>query len=316
MNIECRGEEYHCRPFDLMRCKIVTIGLSPAWDRTIEVQNINWGQHKVISTVKIIPAGKALNINRALAQMGQKSVAAGLWGQDDWNEMKQATADLKNFVQARFTKAKGATRENITIIDIVKKHEIHLRGKSNLADEKSLSDLNGNLQKIITKNSICIFAGALPSGRLLKKAVRLIETAKKKGAKVVIDTLGTALKKATAAGGLFVIKPNIEELGELIGRKMPNERNAIIAAAKKLLNKTKFVLVSRAQKGAILIGRDTVLSARYTGRKHDVYNTVGCGDFLLAGFIGELGKTGNLKKALEKGLKAATAKAFGRLSIH
>jgi fructose-1-phosphate kinase PfkB-like protein len=63
-----------------MKHTIITIGLSPAWDRTIEVAGIEWGEHKIVSSQKIIPAGKALNINRSLAQMGIKSIAAGLWG--------------------------------------------------------------------------------------------------------------------------------------------------------------------------------------------------------------------------------------------
>ncbi|MCX5634020.1 MAG: PfkB family carbohydrate kinase [Phycisphaerae bacterium] len=297
-----------------MKYKIITIGSSPCWDRTIEIKGINWGQHKIISAAKIVPAGKALNINRALAQMGQKSIAAGLWGSDDWNEMKKATADLKRFVQIRFTKAKGKTRENITIIDTAKKRQIHLRSKSKLAGGKSLSDLDKDLQKIITKDSVCIFTGAMPRGKLLNKTILLIEAVKKKGAKIVIDTSGSALRKIAAKGRLFIIKPNVEELGELVGKKIPNQKNAIIIAAKKLLKKTEFVLVSRAGKGAVLIGRDAVLPARYAGRKYDVYNTVGCGDFLLAGFICEFCRTGNAAKAIEKGLRAATAKAFGRKS--
>ena len=295
-----------------MEQKIITIGLSPCWDRTIEIKDINWGQHKIISAQKIVPAGKALNINKALAQMGRKSIIAGLWGGDDWYEMKKATADLKNFVQIRLTKAKGKTRENITVIDTANKRQIHLRSKSNLVNEKSLSDLNRNLKEIITKDSICIFTGAMPEKKLLDRTISLIETAKKKRAKIVVDISGAALKKIVAKGGLFVIKPNVGELGEIVGRRIPNQKSAIIVAAKKLLEKTMFVLVSRAEKGAILIGRDVLLSARYAGRKYDVYNTVGCGDFLLAGFINEFCKTGNLKAALEKGLEAATQKAFSR----
>jgi len=295
-----------------MKQKIITIGLSPCWDRTIEVKDINWGQHKIISTQEIVPAGKALNINKALSQMGRKSIIAGLWGRDDWYEMKKATADLKNFIKIRLTKAKGGTRENITVIDTANKRQIHLRSRSNLANEKSLSGLNRNLKEIITKDSICIFTGVMPEKELLDGAIRLIETAKKKNAKIVVDTSGAALKKIVAKGGLFVIKPNVEELGEIVGRRIPNQKSTIIAAAKKLLKKTMFVLVSRAEKGAILIGRNVLLSARYNGRKHSVYNTVGCGDFLLAGFINEFCKTGNLKTALEKGLKVATQKAFSR----
>lgn len=295
-----------------MEQKIITIGLSPCWDKTVEIKDINWGQHKIISAQRIVPAGKALNINKALAQMGRKSIIAGLWGCDDWYEMKKATAYLRNFVQIRLTKAKGKTRENITVIDTANKRQIHLRSKSNLVNEKSLSDLNRNLKEIITKDSICIFTGAMPEKKLLDRTISLIETAKKKKAKIVVDTSGAALKKIVAKGGLFVIKPNVTELGEIVGRRIPNQKSAITVAAKKLLEKTMFVLVSRAEKGAILIGRDVLLSARYAGRKYDVYNTVGCGDFLLAGFINEFCKTGNLKAALEKGLEVATQKAFSR----
>jgi 1-phosphofructokinase len=294
-----------------MKQKIITIGISPAWDRTIEIAGVDWGEHKIISTQKITPAGKALNISRALSQMGEKSIAAGLWGGDDWGEMEKATADLKKSVQFKFTKAAGRTRTNLTVVDTAKKRQMHLRSKSTIADEKSLSALNRNLQKIVTKNSVCIFAGTMPGGKLLNKTISLIETAKKKRALVIIDSSGEPFRKVLAKGGLFLIKPNIEELGELVGRKIPNKKNDVIGAAKKLLGKTEFVLVSMAEKGAILVGREIIISARYEGKKFDVYNTVGCGDYLLAGFTAEICKTGNLNAALQKAVAMATAKASG-----
>ena len=36
------------------------------------------------------PAGKALNVSYALAWMGGESVAAGLWGREDYDEMRRA----------------------------------------------------------------------------------------------------------------------------------------------------------------------------------------------------------------------------------
>jgi 1-phosphofructokinase family hexose kinase len=290
-----------------MEDKIVTIGLSPCWDRTIEIDGINWGQHKIISSQKISPAGKAFNINKVLAWLGVETTAAGPWGSEDYKQMRQAVAALRNLIKIKFTKVPGLTRQNITIVDTVNKRQIHLRSKSTLANTNSLKLLKKDLQKIITKNSFCIFAGAMPDN-----AISLIESAKKTGAAVVIDTSGLALKKIVAKGGLYLIKPNIEELGEIIGRKISNETSAIISASKKLLKKSEFILVSRAEKGAILVGKEFVLSARYIGKKYDVYNTVGCGDFLLAGFLSHFCPLiHNVKRSLEYGIKAATAKAFG-----
>jgi fructose-1-phosphate kinase PfkB-like protein len=320
--------------------EIITIGLSPCWDRTIEIADINWNQHKTTSSQKRAPAGKALNINKALAWMEIESTAAGLWGSEDFSQMKQAlTCHSRSLchsresgnprINIRLTKVPGSTRENITIIDTANKRQMHLRSKSTLANGKTTKLLERDLQKIIIKHSICIFSGAMPD-----EAIELVEFAKKKAVSVIVDTSGPVLKRIVAKGGLFLIKPNIEELGELVGKKIKNEERAIISAAKKLLTKVKFILVSRGEKGAMLIfshssgefipehckgvpqkilkAETIVLSAKYIGKKYDVYNTVGCGDYLLAGFISRFCPCiDNCIRALKDGVQAATAKAFG-----
>lgn len=287
--------------------KLITIGLSPAWDRTIEIGGIDWNQHKIISSQKTVPAGKAFNINKALAWLGEKTTAAGLWGSDDYNQMQRDTAPLRKFINFKFTKAPGSTRENITIVDTKNKRQMHFRSKSTLANNKSLKLLQKDLRKIIIKRSFSIFSGSMP-----KNAVSLVEYAKKKGSAIVIDTSGPALRKIVAKGGICILKVNLEELAELAGRKIKDENNAIISAAKKFLSKSRFVLVSRAEKGAILVGKEFILSARYIGKKYPVYNTVGCGDFLLAGFLCRFCPLMRCSKnALEMGIKVAAAKAFG-----
>jgi fructose-1-phosphate kinase PfkB-like protein len=52
----------------------------------------------------------------------------------------------------------------------------------------------------------------------------------------------------------------------------------------------------------------------WTGRsvtQGQVLSTVGCGDYLLAGFLAGLCETGDPSAALAKGLKVATARAWG-----
>ncbi len=314
--------------------KIITLGLSPAWDKTIEITGINWNEHKVVSSQNITPAGKALNINKALAWLGEQSTAAGLWGNDDFQQTKEmcrvgfSPRGKNKKINLCLTKVPGRTRENITIVDTKNKRQIHLRSKSTLANAKSIKILKRDLQKMITKNNFVVFAGAMPND-----AIELVELAKQKQANVVVDTSGDALKKVVSKGGLFLIKPNVEELSELVGRKVKNEEKDIIAACKKLLTKVKMILVSRGEKGATLIVSPQIysggsssknicaISAKYTGKKHDVYNTVACGDYLLAGFISVIARSEATRQsqpaeqlcasALESAIKSATAKAFG-----
>lgn len=289
---------------------IVTIGLCPCWDITCYVEGADWGEHIVISSQTFAPAGKALNVSRALAWLGAESTAAGLWGKDDYQQLLKGIGPLSEFVRAEFTVVDGRTRSNVTIVDTVGGREMHLRAKSKLATREALSLLKQDLRGIVQEGSICVFAGAMPEDELLDDCLDIIKQCCAKGARVVVDSSGAALKQAVDAGGLWIIKPNLAELCELLGQSVSDEPKAIALAAGELLEKADIVLISRGDKGAVAVSRETVLEGT---AKNNVgaLGTVGCGDYLLAGFLGGLKATDDISSALEKGLKAAAAKAFG-----
>jgi fructose-1-phosphate kinase PfkB-like protein len=195
--------------------KIITVGIAPAWDVTCIGNNLDWGKHSVISEITSRPAGKALNISTALAWMGTKSIAAGLWGKQDCRKMFEQMQPLKKYVQIKMTPADAPTRQNITIVDAAQKKEMHLRIKSELASSKSLAKLKTDLKKLVSKNSLCVFAGSIPE-KNLESVAGVIKFCNRRGAKIVIDTSGMALKKIVNTGCVWLIKPNVEELRELV----------------------------------------------------------------------------------------------------
>lgn len=290
------------------KVEIITVGFSPAWDITCTGKNLVWGRHPVLDSIDIKPAGKALNVSKALAWLGEPSIACGLWGENDFETMKNFFENQK-LIQIKLTKAIGSTRQNITIIDSAQKKDMHLRSKSLLANKDSIAKLVKDLSKMIRKNSLCIFSGALPDGKELVKAFEIIKLCKKINAKIAIDSSGESFKKIVNFGGLFLLKPNVEELCELLGRKIPDNSAGIADAAKKLLPKAPYILVSCGSRGAVLVTKDKILHA-HAKLKKDAVNTVGCGDFLMAGFLKEILQNTSLEKALETALKTATAKAW------
>ena len=290
--------------------KIITVGLAPAWDITCKGKDLNWGGHDVIDSQDKMPAGKALNISRALAQMGIKSIAAGLWGKNDIAEMKKSLGSLSKTISVKLTPAEADTRRNITVIDTAKNREMHLRCKSKLATAQSLKQLQNDLGKIVTKNSICVFAGAMPAGKLLALVKQIIGSAQKKGAKIAVDTSGAALKGIVKNGGLWLIKPNVEELSELLGSRVADRKSELVSAGRKLLGKVEIVLISRGSKGAVVVTKDGYWSAKST-QKGKVLSTVGCGDYMLAGFIKAFTEGCDIADALQTAVKTGTAKACG-----
>ena len=131
------------------------------------------------------------------------------------------------------------------------------------------------------------------------------------GAKVAVDTGGNALTQIVRLGGIWLIKPNVEELRELLGEHVADEASAIAEASRGLCDKVQMVLVSRAGKGATLITKDVALQGEVEGQLKQITRTVGCGDYLLGGFLKGFKDKSDAGSALGTAIKVATAKAWG-----
>ena len=315
--------------------KIVTVGLCPSWDTICRFEGIDWGEHKTVSSSSSRPAGKALNISQALAWMGQENIAAGLWGRDDFEQMLKAMSafgGLRGLVKVKMTAVDGGTRRNITVVDTANDREMHLRNRSELASRKALRKLEADLRTIVSKGSVCVFAGAMPedsarrlvsakrfaeagssagAGEFVGDVVRIIKSCRERGAKIVVDTYGDALKRILETGAVWMIKPNVEELRELLGGQVTDSPAGLVGAGRKLLDRVEIVLISRGKKGAVVVTNKGAWQGRCVGRSR-VLSTVGCGDFLLAGFLKGLKDKSDADSALGTAIKVATARAWGR----
>ena len=304
--------------------KIVTVGLCPSWDMVCQFEGIDWGQHKLASSASSRPAGKALNISQALAWMGQRNIAAGLWGRDDFEQMLKAMRSFGGLIKVKMTAADGGTRRNITVVDTANDREMHLRNRSELTSKKALRKLEIDLKQVVHKGSVCVFAGVMPEDEFVGDVVRIIKSCGERGAKIVLDTYGEALKRILETGAAWLIKPNVEELRELLDEQVTDSPAGLVRAGRKLLDKVEVVLISRGQKGGVVVTKKGAWQGRCIGRGR-VLSTVGCGDFLLAGFLKGLSPVrskslasngvkdkSDAGSALGTAIKVATAKAWGR----
>ena len=290
--------------------KIITIGLCPSWDTVCRFEGIDWGEHKTVSSSSERPAGKALNISQALAWMGQQNIAAGLWGRDDFEQMLRAMRSLGGLVKVKMTAVDGGTRRNVTVVDTVNDREMHLRNRSELASRKALRKLEADLRAIVHKGSVCVFAGVMPEDEFVGDVVRIIKSCRQRGAKIVVDTYGDALKRILETGAVWMIKPNVDELRELLGEQVTDSPAGLVKAGRKLLDKVEIILISRGQKGGVVVTKKGAWQGRCIGRSR-VLSTVGCGDFLLAGFLKGLKDKSDAGSALGTAIKVATARAWG-----
>ena len=289
---------------------IITIGLSPAWDITCCGRNLDWDLHQDIDEQSIRPAGKALNVSKALVWMGQQNIAAGLWGRDDYQQMARAVQKMWPSIKLKMTAVGGGTRQNVTVVDTATGRDMHLRNKSRLVSAKTIAKLRADLDAIVRRGSVCVFAGTMPEGELLVDVTRLVEFCRSRGARIVLDTSGDALRQIVDTGAVWLIKPNVEELRELLDESIKDGPVSLARAGRKLLDKVEIVLISRGAKGSMVVTKDGAWQARCLSRDN-LMSTVGCGDCLLAGFLKALKDKSDIASALKIATKVATAKAWG-----
>jgi 6-phosphofructokinase 2 len=134
---------------------------------------------------------------------------------------------------------------------------------------------------------------------------QLAVIAKKKKAKLVVDTSGEALKHA-ANEGVYLLKPNLGELSSLVGKKHLRGKD-ITEAATKLIKKgnCEVLVISMADKGALLVTKDLALTVKPPRVK--IKSTVGAGDSMVAGIVLAISKGKDLETALKYGVASGTA---------
>lgn len=95
----------------------------------------------------------------------------------------------------------------------------------------------------------------------------------------VVDPKGSDWEKYR---GATFVTPNVKELGECMGRRVPNEDGPIVEAARHVLETfgIQYIVVTRSEKGITLVGKDGVWHSAAT--QQDVYDVSGAGDTVVA----------------------------------
>jgi 1-phosphofructokinase len=192
-----------------------------------------------------------------------------------------ATLLEDDVIPTRGVPVAAATRSNITLVEVdgtVTK--INAPGE-HLA-HNDLAALLAAVSEELVGAHWMVGCGSLPEGAPIDLYARLVGAGRAAGAMVAIDTSGAALAVAVEAGP-DLLKPNLAELRELVGRPL-GTLDAVVRAGQELCAQgVGEVLVSLGADGAVLVDADSahVADAPSVVARSDV----GAGDTMLAGFL-------------------------------
>jgi len=282
---------------------IYTVTLNPALDRTLRVKELLKDDTTRVLSEEFYAGGKGIDVSRVIRTLGGQSVAMGLVGGYDGMHLEGLL--INSGVTTDFTKISGETRTNIIINEeeTDRQYMISARGP-----EISAVEIGQFYQKVVQTQAMdyLILSGSLPKGVTHNLYGQLILAGKERGAFVVLDADGTALKESISFRP-DCIKPNQHELSRLADREVATEEEILDACTHVHSQGVPYVLVSRGAKGMVLSSEE--LRVKAVGPAVKVDSTVGAGDSTVAGFVLGLSRGWELRECVRLACAAGTATA-------
>jgi len=284
--------------------RIATLSLNPAIDQTVRVSNFTAGRVNRVEWEQSDAGGKGVNVASFLADAGHGVAAAGFLGSANVEPFVALFA--RKGIDDRCLRLPGRTRVNVKIVDPVRDEVTDLNFPGLSPQPADLDRLAVSLDELCGDTDWFVLSGSLPAGVPIDIYGTLVHRLKARGKRVVLDASGPPLAAAVGERP-DIIKPNIHELSEMVGRPLEGAAAVLDAARALAAGGVGLVAVSMGADGALFVEADSALLA--IPPAVEVKSTVGAGDAMVAGLV-----AGSLRGLdLPARARLATAFALGAL---
>lgn len=282
---------------------IATLTMNPALDRTI-LFNTSFipGKMYRIGAAHENASGKGINVSKVLKNLGIDVRTFCFTGGTNGIKLKNMLD--REGIDGIYVETGASTRMNIKIIDKDSVcTEINESGGPVTLPE--VDELLRIIDKTTDNTQYFVISGSIPQG--VDKAVYnfLIKKLKERGITAILDCDGEALRMGVESKP-DIIKPNIEELSQLLGTKISTAEQAVEKSEELHMCKSIDVLCTMGGNGAVYAGKEGLFTV--DSPQIEIRGFSGAGDTFLAAFLYEKHQSGDMERALTFASSAAAAK--------
>lgn len=286
-----------------MQVSIATVTANPAIDVSASVDQVLPFHKLRCGPETRHPGGGGINIARVLhrwnADVTAIFPAGGITG-----KLLKLLVDREGIRRCAIDVA-GDTREDITIFETGNGNQFRFVFPGAALSERELQACCDALASVTPKPAIVVTSGSLPPGAPADFFARVLRSAKRLDARPVIDSSGAALSRGLAEG-VYLAKPNLRELSELVGRPLAQEAEWLDAGRGLVMaGKAEILTLTLGEKGALAVTREGAWRAHAPAVQ--VVSTVGAGDSFLGAMILQLSHGVDIAEALRYAVAAGTA---------
>jgi 6-phosphofructokinase 2 len=282
---------------------IVTFTPNPAIDVSTSVEQVVPTRKLRCSAQMRDPGGGGINVARVVKRLGGEVTAVFPCGGVTGHLLAQLLE--RAGIPARTTEVAGETREDFSVLETAsgRQYRFVLPGPP-LAEAEWCACLD-TLGSVAPRSEFVVASGSLPPGVPDDFYARIVRIAKPWNVRFVLDTSGPPLAAALGEG-VYLVKPNLRELSELVGESLGDEA-AWVRAGERLIEqrKAEIVALTLGHRGAVLVARDLALRAEPL--PITPVSAVGAGDSFLGAMIWSLAAGQGLEQAFRYGVAAASS---------
>ena len=282
---------------------IVTLTMNPAIDKSSTVNRVIAERKLRCTRPRYEPGGGGINVSRVIHKLGGESTAIYLAG-GMTGQMLRELIDKEGLTHYPVL-IKGLSRENLIILEKSTGQQFRFSMPGPTLSDREWQQCLQQLSACDPKPDYIVASGSLPPGVPDDFYARVAHVATDLGAKAIVDTSGKALRLAAGAG-VYIIKPNLRELTELMGKEITNE-STLEAIAMEIVNsgQSEMVVVSLGAAGVLMASREGCEQLR--SPTVPIVSKVGAGDSMVAGIVLSLARGKPLQEAIRFGVAAGAA---------
>ena len=284
---------------------ILTVTLNVAVDKAYVIEgSLKTGEVMRVKTCSNTAGGKGLNVSKVIRLCGEEVLATGFTGGFNGAYVEQMLTEKG--IPNQFVHVKGETRSCINVLDGDGKSTEFLEPGVPVTEEEEKAFLE-TFQELLKKTKVVTMSGSAPKGLPADIYGKLIGMGKAAGVKMILDTSGEYLKEGVKAKP-YLIKPNNDEIGQLLGKKVTSLEEMLEGAKRLQSSGIAYVVLSLGAEGAAVVCDEGIFTAKPP--KIHAVNTVGCGDSMVAAMAAALERGCGVQEMLRYAVAVSSANAM------
>ena len=283
--------------------RIVTLTLNPSLDKNTRVDLLRPEKKMRCEYPRFEAGGGGINVSRALKKLGKDSIAYYLAGGGEGHMIYELLDE--EGIEQYMLESSLRTRQNFMVTDDTTGDQYRFGMPGPKIPEEEWQGVLEKIKQLDPLPDLLVASGSLPPGIPDDFYAKLAVFCRENNVKFIVDTSGPPLKMAVDEG-VYLLKPNLRELGHLLEKETVSAMEQEEYANELIKrNKCEILVVSLGARGAMRAtteGYDYIVPPTVKQE-----SAVGAGDSMVAGLLFGLSEDMSIGDLVRFGVAAGTA---------